>query len=673
MKYVDVAIDNNSEKTDNLFTYGCGFDDVSVGSRVFAPFARGDRIRAAYVFSVKDELDEPVKGLKYIKEVDSELSLDAHAIEICLWMRRRYCCRYIEAVKCFVPAGSASKRGRERKPAFADIPEDVRHGLTEEQAAAAARIAPWIDESRFRIFLVHGVTGSGKTELYMQAVEKTVASGRCAIVLVPEISLTPQTIGRFIARFGQGKVAALHSKLSYGERYDEWMRVDRGEARVVIGARSAVFAPFRDIGLIIVDEEHEGAYKSDGSPKYDAIEVAIKRARQCGAVVMLGSATPSLTSTYRVERKLYERISLTKRYNETPLPSVSIVDMREEMKNGNKTIFSLEMYNAMDEELRRGRQVILFLNRRGYSAFVSCRGCGYVMKCGDCGISLTYHKAEDEAQCHICGARRSVPDVCPECGGRYLKLFGIGTEKVEETVNALFPDVAAERMDLDTIKKKGDLERIIGRFRRGKTKILIGTQLVAKGLDFSNVGLVGIVAADITLNIPDFKSAERAYQLITQAAGRAGRGDEAGHVIIQSYKPDHYAITAAANNDYAGFYRAELLMRKAMDYPPFSDLAQITVCAEDAGRARAEADALAGLLRGRADTAGRQRILGPGEAPIFRQGDMFRYQIYVKVLPSEREGFEGFMRESKLAAAGVKAKKDRYSVIVDINPYSFMT
>ncbi|MDR1136112.1 MAG: primosomal protein N' [Clostridiales Family XIII bacterium] len=672
MKYVDVVIDNNSDQTDSLFTYGCEFDEVAVGNRVFAPFAMGNRIRAAYVIAVRDELTEPIKGLKYIAEIDRELSLDANAMDICLWMRRRYCCRYIEAIKCFTPVGSVSKRGKKRKPDFAEIPEDVRHALTAEQETAAARIAPWIEDRKFRTFLIHGVTGSGKTELYMRIVEKTAESGRCSIVLVPEISLTPQTVGRFIARFGKEQVAALHSKLSAGERYDEWMRAYRGEARILIGARSAVFAPFHELGLIVVDEEHESAYKSDGNPKYDAIEVAIKRARQSGAVVLLGSATPSLTSTYRVEKRLYERISLTKRYNDNPLPSVRIVDMREELKNGNKTIFSLAMYSAVNEELGRGRQVILFLNRRGYSTFVSCRNCGYVMTCGDCGIALTYHKTEDEAQCHICGAGRPVPALCPECGGRYLKLFGVGTEKVEETVNELFPGVSAERLDMDTIKRKGDIEQILGRFRRGKTKILIGTQLVAKGLDFSNVGLVGVIAADVTLNIPDFKSAERTYQLITQASGRAGRGDEPGHVIIQSYKPEHYAINAAADNDYEGFYRAELLMRKAMDYPPFSDLVQLTVCSGDAAVAEKEVDRLADLLRARADAMGRQRILGPRQAPIFKQGEVFRYQIYVKLLTYERTAFEDFLRGIKQTAAGVKNKDEKYSILVDVNPYNFM-
>jgi primosomal protein N' (replication factor Y) len=448
------------------------------------------------------------------------------------------------------------------------------------------------------------------------------------------------------------------------------MRVKRGAARIVIGARSAVFAPVRDIGLIVVDEEHEGTYKSDMSPKYDTVEVAIKRARQNGATVLLGSATPSLVSCYRVEKRLYEKLRLRERYNKTPLPEVHVADMRDELKNGNKTIFSLALYRALDETLAAGKQAILFLNRRGYSTFVSCRNCGYVMQCEDCGVALTYHKTEDEAQCHFCGARRAVPAICPNCGSRYLRFFGAGTEKVEETARELFPAARIERLDFDTAKRKGSAAALLARFRKGKTQILVGTQLVAKGLDFDNVGLVGVVSADVSLNIPDFRSAERSFQLITQAAGRAGRGDETGKVIIQSYKPDHYAICAAAENDYTGFYNTEILLRKAMDYPPFSDLVQITVGARDEAIAAAAAEELADLLRARVDAVSRKRVLGPGEARVNRAGEGFRRLIYVKAPPSDREAFERFLSEQKRALAASK-NSGKYSISVDVNPYNF--
>jgi primosomal protein N' (replication factor Y) len=405
------------------------------------------------------------------------------------------------------------------------------------------------------------------------------------------------------------------------------------------------------------------------SPKYDTTEVAIKRARQSGAVVVLGSATPSLVSRYRVEKRFYEGLRLRKRYNGTPLPSVSVVDMRDELKNGNKTIFSLTLYRALEETLAAGKQAILFLNRRGYSTFVSCRSCGYVMQCDDCGIALTYHKAEDDAQCHFCGARRAVPAVCPSCGAAYLRFFGAGTEKVEETTRELFPGAVTERLDLDTARRKGSAAGLLSRFRRGRTQILIGTQLVAKGLDFSNVGLVGIVSADVSLNIPDFRSAERSFQLITQAAGRAGRGDETGRVVIQSYKPEHYAIAAAAENDYDGFYGTELSLRKAMDYPPFCDLVQITVSSRDEAAAEVCAVDLAERLRARGGTASRKRVLGPSPARIYRSGELCRRLIYVKAPPGDREALELFLSERKRALA-VSKDSGKYSISADVNPYN---
>ncbi|GHU50944.1 hypothetical protein FACS1894127_6850 [Clostridia bacterium] len=671
MKYVSVIVDNNTDKTDVDYTYGCEFEDVAVGNRVFVPFAQGNKEKAAYVVSVSDELTVKVKVLKYIDRIDSELSLDENTIEICRWMKKRYFCRFIEAIKCFLPAGSVSKRGKKRRPEMGEVPDYNRPELTEEQVKAMETISPWMEKKSYRTFLVHGVTGSGKTELYLRAAEKTLTMGRSVIILVPEISLTPQTIGRFISRFTESQVAVLHSKLSYGERYDEWMRIKNGSARVVIGARSAVFAPFGDIGLIVVDEEHEGTYKSDTTPKYDTIEVAVKRGNLCGAVVILGSATPSLVSNYRVEKRYYEKILLKERYNKNPLPLVKVVDMREELRNGNKTIFSLEMYRVINETLAAGKQVILFLNRRGYSTFVSCRACGYVMKCPDCEISLIYHMDGDEARCHFCGYKRSVPEICPECGSKYLKFFGAGTEKVEETARELFPNSVVARLDMDTTKGKGSAGRILSGFKKGKTNILIGTQLVAKGLDFSNVGFVGIVSADVTLNVPDFRAAERAFQLITQASGRAGRGDEIGRVIIQSYKPDHYAVYSAANHDYENFYSTEMLVRKAMDYPPFSDLALITISSKVPEEAGEYADEVSDLLRKRTGTVGRQLILGPRQAVIFKNGELYRYQIFVKVLPGDREGFELYMRDLKKALANNNRRK--CLLAIDINPGSHMS
>ena len=424
MKYVNVVIDNNTDHTDNLYTYLCEDDSIKVGNKVYVPFAKGNRIREAYVFQVAERLPEEIKGIKTLTGIDPDISLSEEAITTCVWMKRQYLCRYIDAINCFKPAGASSKSGKIRNPYKEAVGEMSEHRkLTEEQKGTVEEILPSIRNREHNVFLIHGVTSSGKTEIYMQIIAACVEGGRTAIMLVPEISLTPQTIDRFIGRFGAERIAVLHSKLSLGERYDEWMRIKNGEVKIVIGARSAVFAPLSDIGAIVLDEEHETTYKSDMTPKYDTAEVAIRRAKKNKAAVLLGSATPSLVSSYRAEQGDYRKIVLKERFNKTPLPAIEIIDMREELKNGNKSIFSVSLYREMKKNLEEKRQVILFLNRRGYSTFVSCRSCGYVMKCSECGIALTYHKARNEAICHFCGRREKIPPICPVCGGKIHQAF----------------------------------------------------------------------------------------------------------------------------------------------------------------------------------------------------------------------------------------------------------
>ena len=671
MKYVNVVIDNNTDHTDNLYTYLCEDDSVKAGDKVFVPFARGNRIRDAYVFQVADRLPEEIKGIKTVAGIDPDISLSQEAVATCVWMKRQYLCRYIDAIKCFTPAGTPSKRGKVRTPyKEAGVEKTEAMLLTDEQRKAVETILPSLGSRIHEVFLIHGVTSSGKTEIYMQVIDDCINRGRTAIMLVPEISLTPQTIERFMGRFGAEKIAVLHSKLSMGERYDEWMRIKKGEVKIVIGARSAVFAPLSDIGAIVLDEEHESTYKSDMSPKYDAIEVAIKRAKKNRAVVLLGSATPSLVSAYKAETGEYKKIALTERFNKTPLPSVEIIDMREELKNGNKSIFSVALYREMKENLEKKRQVILFLNRRGYSTFVSCRSCGYVMRCRECGISLTYHKSKNEAICHFCGGREKVPTICPVCGGKYIKHFGTGTEKVEELTREIFPEYMVDRLDLDTTTKKGSIDKILNSFRKGKTDILIGTQLVAKGLDFSNVGLVGIVSADISLNVPDFRSAERTFQLITQAAGRAGRGDSTGRVLIQSYNPEHYSIVAAAEHDYEAFYRAETELRKQTGYPPFSDLIQVVLSSEDEQEAYEVCRQVAeDFIRG-AGKSEERYVLGPQAAPMNKVKGLYRFQLLIKCFPGKRKEYSRILNEIKM---GINTDRNaKYLISVDINPYSFL-
>jgi primosomal protein N' (replication factor Y) len=592
-------------------------------------------------------------------------------ISISAWMKRRYLCRYIDGIKCFTPVGSPSKRGKLRRPYSESLHDESKvKALTEEQESAISKILPYVNNEQHKAFLIHGVTSSGKTEIYLRVIEECISNGKNAIMLVPEISLTTQTIERFISRFGADQIAVLHSRLSKGERYDEWMRIKNNQVRIVIGARSGIFAPLTNIGAIVLDEEHESTYKSDMTPKYETAEVAIQRGKWNKAVVLFGSATPSLVSNYRAEKGYYEKLVLKERYNKAPLPTVEIIDMRDELKNGNKSIFSVSLYQEMKKNLDDKRQIILFLNRRGYSTFISCRSCGYVMECKECGISLTYHKERNRALCHYCGYWEGIPELCPQCNKRYLKHFGTGTEKVEEFTKEIFPEFNVERLDLDTTRLKGSTDKILNRFKKGKTNILIGTQLVAKGLDFANVGLVGIISADISLNIPDFRSAERTFQLITQAAGRAGRGDNPGKVIIQSYSPKHYSIQTASKHDYDSFYKTEKQVRNYLEYPPYTDLIQIVISSLDDQIALTQSK---GFVKEFIESVGKQEmqyVLGPQPAPINKVNGHYRYQLLIKCQPQKRRIYSKVLNELKLSIT--TNRKARCLISIDFNPYSFI-
>jgi len=671
MKYVNVVINNNNDSTDTFYTYGCEEDAVQVGQKVTVPFNRGNKLTDGYVFQVLDGTPEEIKNLKYITSVDREICLTEEIIETCIWMRKRYVCRYIDAVNCFTPVGSISKRGKKRNPFKDTLGEAQDHRkLTEEQSEALKSLSRAIDQGMHKLFLINGVTSSGKTEIYMRAIAKCVMIGKTAIMMVPEISLTKQIIERFIGRFGADCIAVLHSKLSMGERYDEWVRIRNGQVKIVIGARSAVFAPLENIGAIILDEEHEATYKSDMTPKYETVEVAVKRAKAHGGILIMGSATPSVVSYCRAQTGIYEEITLKQRYNKVPMPEVDIVDMREELKNGNLSIFSNNLHQKMEQCLKDQQQIILFLNRRGYSTFVSCRECGYVMKCPECGISLTYHKKENVAICHYCGYRQALPKICPECNSKYIKHFGTGTEKVEEAAAELFEGARIARLDLDTIKRKGSIDKILDDFQKGKTDILVGTQLVAKGLDFANIGLVGIVSADVTLNIPDFRSSERTFQLITQAAGRAGRGNIPGKVVIQTYSPENYAIIAASEQNYTQFYDAEIKLRAYMHYPPYSDLIQILFTAQTMEDALAAAEVVDQKLRKQMGVGAESDIFKPQPAPMSKTGDIYRCHILIKAPLGKRREYTQMLMDIKREIN--MRKKKNFTISIDFNPYSFI-
>ncbi|WP_257350146.1 primosomal protein N' [Pseudalkalibacillus decolorationis] len=499
--------------------------------------------------------------------------------------------------------------------------------LTSEQASVIEPIIETIENKVHNTFLIHGVTGSGKTEIYLQTIENVLNKGKEAIMLVPEISLTPQMVQRFKGRFGS-KVAVLHSGLSKGEKYDEWRKIHRNESKIVVGARSAIFAPFQNLGVIIIDEEHESSYKQEENPRYHARDVAIYRGEYHRCPVILGSATPTLETYARAQKGVYQLTSLEERVNQRSLPKTEIIDMREEMRTGNRSLFSEALFNALKDRVERREQSVLLLNRRGYSTFINCRDCGYVAQCPHCDISLTYHKRNRQLKCHYCGHEENLPPSCPECSSEHIRFFGTGTQKVEEELNKLMPEASIIRMDVDTTSRKGMHEKLLNTFGEQKADILLGTQMIAKGLDFPNVTLVGVLAADSMLHLPDFRASERTFQLLTQVGGRAGRHELEGEVIIQTYSPEHYSIELAQTHEFLPFYAREMKIRKLHQYPPFYYLALITVSHEELMEVVDVCEKISHQLK--EILTDQAVILGPVASPIPRVKDRYRYQCMIK-------------------------------------------
>lgn len=541
--------------------------------------------------------------------------------------------------------------------------------LSEAQRHAVEAITASLD-GETQSFLLHGVTGSGKTEVYLHVVRQALLRGKGAILLVPEIALTPQMVSWFRSRFGD-TAAVLHSGLSQGEKYDEWRRIRRGEARVVIGARSAVFAPVSSLGLVLIDEEHESTYRSDTHPCYDARQVARERCRLEHASLVLGSATPSIDTYARTLHGQNVLLEMRERVAGRPLPEVEIVDMRKELVSGNRSIFSRALHDALEETLMQGRQAVLFHNRRGYSSFVKCRACGYTVHCLHCDVTMTYHSVDDTVKCHYCGTEMTSPKVCPACGSPYIRKFGVGTQQVEEKLKQEFPYVKTVRLDNDTTRGKDDLVRLLTAFRKGEAQVLIGTQMIAKGHDFPNVTLVGVIAADMTLNLPDYRSEERTFQLLTQVEGRAGRGVFPGRVIVQSYEPDHYAVRMAATQDYRAFYDEEIRRRRRRLYPPYTLMMRILLTGAEQSDVRASAEVLEMQV---SDWFAQSKIrrnqmiqVHAMEAPLGRIRDEYRYQVFIKMYAKGSDeavdAIAQLVRESE--CPGVR-------VDMELNPASFM-
>ena len=539
----------------------------------------------------------------------------------------------------------------------------VDYKLTDEQQVAFDNIG---DSGEY---LLYGVTGSGKTEIYLQLIERTLKQGKSSIMLVPEISLTPQTVERFIARFGEEQIAVLHSKLSVGERYDEWNKIKEGRAKIIIGARSAIFAPVSDLGLIVIDEEHDESYQSESSPRYDAIEVAEFLANKDNIPLVLGSATPNMRTFFKAKNGDIKLLTLTKRANESSLPDVEIIDLRNELANGNRSMISSRLKEEIENNLLRKKQTILYFNRRGFSTFLMCEDCGSTFKCKRCNITLTYHKNEGKLKCHYCGYEEKVPTECPDCHSKHIKYFGAGTQKLEEDVKKMFPTASIIRMDVDTVSKKNSHEDILNTFKNDNIDILIGTQMVVKGHHFPNVTLVGVVFADNNLIIGDYRANEKTFQTLTQVAGRAGREKDQGKVIIQTYNPDNYAIDDSREQNYDEFYNTEIIMRKSLKYPPFCDIIVVDMSSTDMRELNGVAKKMHTYLKNRVINEKFGVLLySPVPCPIDKIKDRYRMRIIIKCIYDDKvhDLMDGVLKEFM----NMKTRSAR--VAIQINPNNML-
>lgn len=646
VRYASIIIDISHESVDRVFQYRIPeelLSEIQVGTQVSVPFGKGDRIRKGYVVDITDTVDYDPERVKTVQGiVEKSITADVRLIRLAWWMKERYGSTMNQALKTVLPVKKKIKARNQQ--VVAGMMEDgwekmkLIHSSVERNAVAGLRLTPEQQEAAdvfssdyrqgiFTTYLLHGITGSGKTEVYMEMIRQVLAAGRQVIVLIPEIALTYQTVMRFYRHFGES-ICVMHSRLAAGERYDQFEKARDGSCRIMIGARSALFAPFPDLGLIIIDEEHEGAYASDVTPRYHARDVAQELCRMSHASLVLGSATPSMETYAKAEAGIYRLLRLTTRAAaESKLAQTEIVDLREEMKSGNKSIFSHRLQELIRQKLDKKEQVMLFMNRRGYSSFVSCRSCGEAVKCPHCDVTLTLHN-RNRLLCHYCGYSIPMPKKCPACGSSYLAGFGVGTQKIEELTKEMFPDAKVLRMDLDTTSGKTGHERILSSFAKGDADILIGTQMIVKGHDFPRVTLVGILAADTSLYAPDYRSSERTFQLLVQAAGRAGRGDQEGIAVIQTYAPEHYSIQTSAAQDYETFYSQEMGFRKIMAYPPSCHMLTIQVAGKDDELTGHMMDAISRSVEQHfGNTAA---VIGPVPAPVYKVNDIYRKILYLK-------------------------------------------
>ncbi len=671
--YADVAVCLPLSRT---FVYKLN-GPVDVGCRVVVPFRK--REEDGFVVSLRKDAPAGFEIQTLSKVVDAEPLLHADIFKLCRWVSDYYLAPLGEVLKAALPPGINSKHvsheARRCAPGSGNFCRHVQNlerrdglrdeipQLTTDQLTALFAIQ---ETHGFHSVLLHGVTGSGKTEVYLRAVEHYLAQGKTALILVPEIGLTPQLTERFAIRF-PGKTAILHSSLTKRQRIDEWLRIRSGAAPIVIGTRSAVFAPLRNIGLVVVDEEHETTYKQEELPRYNGRDTAVMRAKLSNCAVVLGSATPSMESFRNAESRKYAYVSMSTRVEDRSLPEVEIVNMRDEYQAaGKQVIFSRRLLDAVAERLERREQTMILLNRRGFAAFLLCRHCGATFTCTACSVAMTFHKAINRLLCHYCGLAKTPPSKCRDCASEYIHYVGEGTERIEAELKEIFAGARIGRLDRDTMRHLRDYQRVLGGFRTGEIELLVGTQMIAKGHDFPNVTLVGVVAADAALSLPDFRAAERTFQLLTQVAGRSGRGDRPGEVIIQSYFPDHYAFQLACTQRFEDFYATESRYRKMMFYPPFTALAGILVLDRNAAAASRLARQVSDFLDSlRTDSI---RILGPAPAPLEKLKKVFRHQLLIKsssrpALHDALQRLQRHLEEQKIGPT---------KVIVDVDPVSLL-
>ncbi|MBQ8951884.1 MAG: primosomal protein N' [Eubacterium sp.] len=631
-KYADIIIDISHEGVDRTFEYKIPDElvqRVQVGSVVKVPFGQGNRTRQGYVISVKDSSEWDSDKLKEILQIDEKaVEVEGNLIRLAGWMRETYGGTMIASLRTVMPVKEKVAGRKQRIDVMDEVPEFAPVGeLTAEQAEVVNTFEKDYDAGLRDRYLLHGITGSGKTEVYIRLAEKVIKSGSSVIVLVPEIAITYQTVARFRTVFGN-RISILNSRLSKGEKYREFERARSGETDIIIGPRSALFAPFEKLGLIIIDEEHDGSYKSETTPKYHAREVSFERARIEGAAVVLGSATPSVVSYYMAERGDIRRLTLKRRASGGSLAEVSVVDMRDELHRGNRSIISGELHRRLSDAFSAGEQAMLFINRRGFNSFVSCRECGEVIRCPRCDVSLSLH-GNAKLMCHYCGHTEAMPSACPKCKSKLIGGYGTGTEKVEAEIKKLFPGIRTLRMDKDTTQRKDSHGKIIEAFRRHDADCLIGTQMIVKGHDFGNVTVVGAVLADLGLFDSDYESAERTFDLLTQAAGRAGRAEKKGYVVIQTYQPEHYSVITAAKQDFEGFYQYEMAYRRMLRFPPVYELLGVLITSKDEEKCTLLADRLTDELKQHFEGKGTD-IIGPAEAVIYRIDEVYRKTVYIK-------------------------------------------